>query len=326
MDTLYLVGLGGIGTALSVAMIRGGASVVAIEKNPAKVEAARRSGLAVDRLEVPCPDVRHFEEWTPSAGGVVFLCTKCYDNREVLNRLPESVTLIPVQNGFDPDLDAFGHALEGIASFVSECEADRPRTRITRPGCLHFGHRRGSPPHPLADSLAETLERGGLFPVKRVPVIEPFKYTKLMYNAAISPLAAAAGIDNGKLLSVPRARRLFFDLLQENYAILEGAGVELGKIGPFHPRTVAKILRRRWVARLLSWAFEPSLRGTYCSMAPDLPKGRTEIAHYNRHLVRIAGATPCPLNRAVVALIERMERERIQPHREMLHRLESAIG
>lgn len=325
MDALHIVGLGGIGTALSVALIRGGASVIAVEKNPAKVQSARGESLAVDQVEVACPDARSFDEWIPEAGSVIFLCTKCYDNREVLDRLPEDVTLIPVQNGFDPDLDASRHSLEGIASFVSECEPDRPRTRITRKGCLHFGHRRGARPHSLADTLADVLQRGNLFPVKRVPVIEPFKYTKLMYNAAISPLAAAAGIDNGQLLSFPQARRLFFDLLQENFAILEGAGVELGKIGPFHPRTVAKILRRRWVARLLSWAFEPSLRGTYCSMAPDLPKGRTEIGHYNQHLIRIAGQTPCPLNRAVVNLIERMERERLPPNRAMLNQLDSAI-
>src|SRR5262249_33535560 len=109
-------------------------------------------------------------------------------------------------------------------------------------------------------------------------------------------------------------RRLFFALLQENYAILTNAGIELGKVGPFHPRTVAAILRRRWVARLFAWAFEPSLRGTYCSMAPDLPKGRTEIDYYNRRLIDLAGQTPCPLNRAAVDLIKRMERERIAPH------------
>lgn len=321
MERIYLVGLGGIGTAIGVALIRGGLPVVAVEKHPGKVDSARRDGLTVDSLTVPCPEAVHFADWSPEPGSILFLCTKCYDNREVLERLPAHTELIPIQNGFDPDLDARGHSLEGIASFVSECSADQPRTRITRPGCLHFGPRRGSHPSKHEDALATALQAGGLFPVRRVRAIEPFKYTKLMYNAAISPLAAAAGIDNGQLLSVPKARRLFFDLLQENYAILSGAGIELGKIGPFHPRTVAGILRRRWVARLLSWAFEPSLRGTYCSMAPDLPRGRTEIDHYNQHLIRIAGSTPCPLNRAVVGLIKQMEQERIPPHREILDEL-----
>jgi 2-dehydropantoate 2-reductase len=152
-----------------------------------------------------------------------------------------------------------------------------------------------------------------LFRVEVVPDILPFKYAKLMYNAAISPLAAAAGLDNGQLLRVPTAQRLFFALLRENYTILAGAGIALSKIGPMHPRTVAAILRRPWLAGALAWAFYPSLRGTYCSMFADLPRGRTEIDYYNRHLIELAGDRPCPLNRRVFDLVKRMERDRLAP-------------
>jgi 2-dehydropantoate 2-reductase len=171
-------------------------------------------------------------------------------------------------------------------------------------------------------ALAAALRRGAPFRVEVVPDILPYKHTKLMYNAAIGPLAAAAGLDNGELLSMPLARRLFFRLLRENYAILHGAGVPLGKVGPFHPDTVERILRRRWVARTLSWAFYPSLRGTYCSMHGDLPAGRTEIDNYNRYLIDLAGTQPCPLNRGVYELIKRMERERLPPCRRRLEELE----
>ena len=37
--------------------------------------------------------------------------------------------------------------------------------------------------------------------------------------------------------------------------------------------------------------FEPSLRGTYCSMAGEIQKGRTEIDNYNGHLIRLAEQT-----------------------------------
>jgi 2-dehydropantoate 2-reductase len=141
----------------------------------------------------------------------------------------------------------------------------------------------------------------------------PFKYTKLMYNAAISPIAAATGLDNGGLLWVAKARRLFFDLLLENYAILRGARVPLGKVGPFHPDTVQRILRRRVLANAFAWAFYPTLRKTYCSMSGDLPRGHTEIDNYNRHLIELAGDRPCPLNRRVYEVIKRMEHERVPP-------------
>ena len=123
------------------------------------------------------------------------------------------------------------------------------------------------------------------------------------------------------LLSVAPARRLFFRLLLENYSILRGARVPLGTIGPFHPDRVARILRRPWVARSLAWAFYPTLRRTYCSMSGDLPKGRTEIEYYNRHLINLAGDRPCPINRRVYELIKRMESERIPPSLEMLKSL-----
>jgi len=147
-----------------------------------------------------------------------------------------------------------------------------------------------------------------------------------MYNAAISPLASAAGIDNGQLLWVPRARALFFDLLRENHAILHRAGIALGKIGPFHPSTVAAILRRPWLAHSLAWAFYPSLRGTYCSMSGDLPAGRTEIDYYNGHLLELAGDSPCLLNRRVYDLIKRMERERLAPQLDLLEELSEELS
>jgi 2-dehydropantoate 2-reductase len=226
---------------------------------------------------------------------------------------------VPIQNGFDPQLDDWDHDVEGISSFVSECEANRPITRITRPGALHLGGRGGASPGMLWMSpLAALIRRAKLFRVFEVEDIRPIKYTKLMYNAAISPLAAAAGIDNGDLLRVPLARKLFFDLLRENYAILRHANKPLGKVGPFHPDTVMKILKRNWLSRGLAFAFYPGLRGTYCSMSGDISKGRTEIANYNERLVEWAGEFPCPLNRRVVQVVRRIERDHEPPRLAML--------
>jgi 2-dehydropantoate 2-reductase len=237
--------------------------------------------------------------------------------------LPAAVTLIPIQNGFDPSLEGCGATSEGIASFVSECQPHQAHTRITRNGRLHLGPQmlRATNPPAALSCLAEVLRRHASFRVETVPDILPYKHTKLMYNAAISPLAAAAGLDNGQLLAVPLARKLFFALLRENYALLHGGGVPLAKIGPFHPDTVARILRRGSVARALSWAFYPTLRRTYCSMSRDLRTGRTEIDYYNRHLIDLAGGRPCPLNRRVYSLVKRMERERLAPGLERLHDL-----
>jgi 2-dehydropantoate 2-reductase len=320
MDVVHVVGAGGIGCAVGYALCSSGLPVLFVDADAGKIDWGRKHGVAVDRLPPRSADFVVFDDWQPRSGSVVLLCTKCYDNAAVLERIPASAQIIPIQNGFDPLLHARTHVVEGIASFVSECLPRRTHTRITRRGSLHFGYRlspsvqRPEMPHALR-MLANSRRTlaGGRIRLRLVESIEPYKYTKLMYNAAISPLASVAGIDNGQLLWIAHARTLFFALLRENHRILERAGIALGKVGPLHPSTVAAILRRPWLAHALAWAFYPSLRGTYCSMSGDLPKGRTEIDNYNGHLLQRAGDTPCPLNRRVYALVKRMERAGLAP-------------
>ena len=327
MDAVHIVGAGGIGCAVGYGLCAAGFSVLFVDTDRAKIDWGRRYGVAVDGLPPRRADFVAFDDWRPPADAVILLCTKCYDNAAVLERIPASATLIPIQNGFDPLLHAHGHAVEGIASFVSECLPGRSHTRITRAGHLHVGYRLPAiGPRPEIPDCIFTLYRQRRIVARRIRVemvesILPYKYTKLMYNAAISPLASAAGIDNGQLLRLPHTRGLFFDLLRENYAILERAAIALGKVGPFHPSAVSAILRRQWLAHSLAWAFYPSLRGTYCSMSGDLPAGRTEIDYYNGHLLELASDTPCALNRRVYDLVKRMERERLSPHLHLLDEL-----
>jgi 2-dehydropantoate 2-reductase len=341
MDAVHIVGAGGIGCAVGYGLCASGLSVLFVDANADKIDWGQRYGVAVDGLAPRPATFVAFDDWQPPADAVILLCTKCYDNAAVLERIPASATLIPIQNGFDPLLHARGHAVEGIASFVSECLPHRTHTRITRAGRLHFGYRRsvlplppppgggrGGPDMPKCVSALIRQRRivNGRIRVTMVEDILPYKYTKLMYNAAISPLASAAGIDNGQLMRLPRARALFFDLLRENYAILERAGIVLGKVGPFHPSIVAAILRRPWLAHSLAWAFYPGLRGTYCSMSGDLPAGHTEIDYYNGHLLELAGAAPCQLNRCVYDRIKRMERERLAPQLDVLEELHRELA
>jgi len=317
---IHVLGAGGIGAALAWGLAREGYSVILVEAHPGKVEVGRKEGVTVVGQGAQPVPFMAFDDWTPPDEGFVLLCTKTYDNPAVLVRLSDNTFLVPVQNGFDPELERRNHAGEGIASFVSECERDRPVTRITRPGSLHIGGRRSITADEQAElaSLATALGKSKLFPVELVDDVRPYKATKLMYNAAISPLAAAAGVDNGELLTDALAKKLFFGMLQENYAILKHAKIPLAQIGPFHPDTVSTILRTPGLPTFMAMFFRPSLRGTYCSMAPDIPVGRTEIEAYNGHLIRLAGDFPCPLNQAAFDLVEKMTREGLQPERKYM--------
>ena len=322
-SSVHILGAGGIGIAAGVCLVRAGWSVTMVDSNPHKVGIGQSDGMSVDGAITTRANFVQFQDWTQPADATILLCVKTFDNAEVFRRISNFEAVVPIQNGYEAELEAKNHSVEAIASFVSECAPDRPVTRITRAGALHIGPRKNIPAtqQEKAQMLAGALKQGNMFSIESVANIQPFKATKLMYNAAISPLAASAGVDNAQLLIDPLAQRLFFALLRENYSILQHAGVSLETIGPFHPNTVMRILRTPLLPKLMGVFFRPSLRGTYCSMSPDMGSGRTEIDAYNGHLVRLAGDFPCPINRAVIALVEKISCDRIAPAHSHLHQL-----
>ena len=313
---VHIIGAGGIGIAVGYALVNAGRQVTLIEKDPEKLAVGKKEGFQVEGhpplRAIPFID---FNEWLAPKDTLLLLCTKTFDNAAVLEKIPDKTLLLPIQNGFDELLDQQEHFGEAIASFVSECERHRPYTRITREGELHIGRRRDTTAENEAvlDELAATLNNNPLFAVVRVNNVLPYKATKLMYNAAISPLAASAGVDNSVLLSDKMAKKYFFKLILENYAILKNANKEMAKIGPFHPDVVSRILKTPGLPEIMAQFFKPSLRGTYCSMAPDIGTPQTEIDAYNGYLVKLAGDFPCPYNKAAVKLVKTITEKRAAP-------------
>ncbi len=327
-QSVHILGAGGIGVAVAECLASAGWAVTMVEAHAQKTEAGRADGVTLDDLPARRLPFESFENWNPPPDTLVLLCTKTFDNLSILRRIRQPEMLVPIQNGYDPHLENLDHPCEAIASFVSACPANRPAARITRPGALHIGARRtvNSGQRERISELAHALTGGGIIRVHCVEDVRPFKATKLMYNAAISPLAASAGVDNAELLTDGLARRLFFALLQENYRILKRSGHALDRIGPFHPDTVMRILQTPLLPRIMGLFFQPSLRGTYCSMSPDIGSGRTEIDAYNGHLLRLAGASAAPINRAVVELVNSMSRDSLAPNRDYLKRIANQLS
>ena len=298
-----------------------------VEAKASKLAAGRRDGLELNGEREKKVRFEAFDDWLPVENALVLLCVKTYDNAPVLAHVSEREWLLPVQNGFDPQLGKSSHAFEGIAAFVSECESERPSARVTRMGKLYLGGRRKLTPDQncVLQELAAAIQKGGWRDVRVVESIEPYKSSKLMYNAAISPLAAAAGVDNGELLRDPVAQRLFFALLRENYAILRRSGMKLARIGPFHPWVVNLILSIPGLAKTFAHFFRPSLSGTYCSMAADIESGRTEVAAYNGYLEQLSKGTDCPINVAVIRMLETMKEKCLKPSRNLLAGLQHSL-
>ncbi len=312
--SITVVGAGGIGATLGWAFREAVQNVTYVERNPAKYQ----QKLSNNRV-IP------FENWVPLEHDTILLCVKCFDNKKILERLPDRVELIPIQNGYDPQLESKKHVAAGIASFVAQGQSGGIGFTVTRPGKLQIGSRFGQPLPSSIRSFFQLIQS----PLKRQRItlqfetdIRPLKFTKLLYNSAIAPLAAIAGIDNGQLLSDRITRRLFFALLKENFFILQSAGLELGTVGPFSPRLVTSILSRNWLSGIMAKFFEPSLRGTYCSMSGDIERGQTEIDYYNGFLISlIRDPDRSPINRSLYQLVKQMECDRTPPHPRYLEEL-----
>lgn len=130
----HILGAGGIGIAAATCLVRAGWDVTMVESNPSKVAAGRRDGMTLDGQPTQRVNFVHFDQWGPLPDTAVLLCTKTFDNAAILQRIANTNTLLPIQNGYDQHLERLNHPAEAIASFVSACPADRPAARITRPG------------------------------------------------------------------------------------------------------------------------------------------------------------------------------------------------
>jgi len=310
VEQFHVIGAGGIGLAIATCLYKAGKQVLLIEKNLEKIDFCKAHGAILDNQSYPI-NIEPFENWAPRPKVVNILCVKCYNNDEILKKTNLQDLLFPIQNGFDELLTSRTLLGEGIASFISECNPKKTIATITRKGKLHLG-----PTQPWANmaflfQLKTDLQQGGI----NAHLVEwslPYKNTKLMYNAAISPLTSAGGLENAALLKPGKLRTLFFQFLLENHAILKASNQPMGTIGPFHPDKVAWLLNHKWVGESMAPFFRPSLKKTYCSMFHDVIRGATEIENYNGYLSRLAqnSKSPSPLNDLSLKIITQMASER----------------
>ncbi|MEY4790501.1 MAG: hypothetical protein RLZ61_2719 [Planctomycetota bacterium] len=310
MEEFHVIGAGGIGLAIATSLYKAGKKVLLIENNPEKIAFCKAHGAMVDKQSFPI-NIEAFKDWSPCPNVVNILCVKCYNNDEILKKTNDQSLLFPIQNGFDELLTSRPLIGEGIASFISECAPKKTITNITRIGKLHLGPIQPWTNMPLLFELKSALRQGGI-DSHLVAWSLPYKNTKLMYNAAISPLTSAGGLENAALLKPGKLRTLFFQFLLENHAILKASNQPMGTIGPFHPDKVAWLLNHKWLGESMAPFFRPSLKKTYCSMFHDVIGGATEIENYNGYLSRLAktSKSPSPLNDIALNVIKQMASER----------------
>lgn len=125
-------------------------------------------------------------------------------------------------------------------------------------------------------------------------------WAKLVVNAAINPLAALAGVSNGRLVQDPALRRLLEDVARETAGVGRAAGARVD--------AEDLVRRTRLVARRTAT--------NRASMLQDLDRGRrTEIDAITGAVLREAekAGVETPLNRALFALVKAREAALLPP-------------
>lgn len=322
-SVINIVGAGGIGCVVSWALLAAGKPIRVFESNSCRRDWIRRYGIHLQGWGIQRPLV---DELSPEAGelkGPTIVCIKTYDNHSVLSYIRKTVPLLVIQNGMDPVWDRLPDRTCGIATFIGEAIKGTTNVNLTRSGRLLLGAENDA-------TSSETKYWKNLlqYPLKRVGIqtqgicgISPYRNMKFVYNCAISPLASSLGIDNGKLLSDPRVRRVFLELLKENIRIFKNQKLPLGKVGPFSPASVVSILSNKWLTTVLAAWFERSLRGTYCSMSKDFLLGKTEFDQYIGRLIRLANGESCPVNELLLREVEVLLSRGLGPDPKLIDRL-----
>jgi 2-dehydropantoate 2-reductase len=152
-------------------------------------------------------------------------------------------------------------------------------------------------PAPLEEvqRLAEACTRAGM-PTHAVPDARGPQWRKVIFNAATNPVGALTGLTHGRVCEQPALRRLVTGLVDEGKAVAAAQGIELDA----DPE------------ELIDHAARPDVAYEHkASMLQDVEARRkTEVEWLNGGIARFGRehGVPTPLNDAIAALIEGVER------------------
>lgn len=234
---------------------------------------------------------------------LILVTTKAYDTAAAAEAVApfagEDTAVVSLQNGLG-NLELlegrFGDRAVAALTTMGATRTDDTTVKLVARGRTVVGST-GRPDR--ARAVAAVLKEAGLDGV----VAEDIRgeiWMKAVVNAAINPLAALAGGDNGRLLEHPPILRLSEKACGEAVQAARATGVALPAADPF-----ARVKEVVW-----------STRNNRCSMLQDLEAGRrTEIDEITGEVVRRgeAAGVPMTVNRSLWALMRAAEGRREDP-------------
>jgi len=228
-----VVGPGAMGCLFAGYLARSGHEVTLFDRRESRAADIVRDGLHIetrdDVQQVTCAATTD-----PASLGqaeLVLVCVKAYDTAEVARTLggylSEQGTVLTLQNG-----------LGNVEALSEHVDAGRVFGGSTAEGATLLGtgsvRHAGRGPTVIAPSVPENVEVAGKlaavlaeagFDATAERDLTHVLWSKLLVNAAINPLTALLGVQNGQLVEIPPARRLVKDVTREvtQVAVAEGA-------------------------------------------------------------------------------------------------------
>jgi len=295
MDILVF-GAGSLGSLLGGLLARAH-DVTLVGREP-HVTAVRSDGLRITGVEALDVAPAATTDATGASADLALVTVKAYDTEVAARTLAtgDYGAVCSLQNGMGNEETLAGAVdapvLAGTATYGARL-VDPGHVEWTGRGTITLGAWRPADDVVTAERIAEAFRAAGL-DAEATPDVRRRLWEKLAVNAAINPVTALAGVENGALTTDPLAD-LARTAAVETAKVARADGTDLGE----ETATAAVATVARETARNRS------------SMLQDVTRGRrTEIDAINGYVVGRAAATgeSVPVNRTLAALIRGWER------------------
>jgi 2-dehydropantoate 2-reductase len=251
---------------------------------------------------------------------VILHATKATDMRdatlEALPLLNENGCFVSLQNGICEDemmsvagdekvigcVTGWGATMESLGNLV-----------MTSGGDFIIGYP-GREPDELLALIAEALS--SVVPVRITGNIMGHLYSKLIINSCITSLGAICGLYLGEMLSIPKVRRIFIEIIKESVTLAEKMNIKpeifAGRLdfGKFVKKEdLFSDFKRHLMIKIIGFKY----RRLKSSSLQSLERGKlTEVDYLNGFIVRNAEkyGVKTPVNNAVTEMIHEIEQKK----------------
>ena len=301
MQTL-IIGAGAMGNLFAARLTAAGQAVALFDINEEKVALIRREGLFITEMD---GNVSHWQpmvyahiEDCPKAD-LCLVMVKTYQTERVLEDLARvlhpGLSVLSLQNGLSgaeilSRLVPEEQLLAGV-TYQGALVLSPNQVQHTGNGSIHLGSL-SLTGLARAEVAARLFRRAG-FDAKAEADVSALRWQKLLVNAAINPLTAISGVENGALLDHGPLQTKKEVVLAEGLAVAAACGVQLDGMA----------VRKQTMDTCRATAKNHS------SMLSDVENGRmTEIDAINGVIVRLGEehGVDVPVNRDLLEAMKRL--------------------